>query len=99
MAQELFKIEPLDIHYKIGGELQDVAEYILIRPLPYTLFSENISAYIEVLNKEKQLIFPGFNKTIPTPEDWGTDDSVVVEVFAKTLKLVIVPEEEEKTEE
>jgi hypothetical protein len=99
MAQELFKIEPLDIHYKIGGGIQDVAEYVLIRPLSYTLFSENISAYVEVLNKEKVKIFDGFNKTIPTPEEWGIDDSVVVEAFAKTLKVVIVSEEQEKTEE
>ena len=81
--KELFKIELKNIYYKTSGELQSIAEYILIRPLPYTLFSSNISAYVEFLDASKQKIFDGFNKSISTSEDWGVDDNIVIEFFAK----------------
>lgn len=97
--KELFKIESKNIYYKTSGELQAVAEYILIRPLPYTLFSSNVSAYVEFLDMSKQKIFDGFNKNIPTPENWGTDDNVVINAFAEALKVVILPEELETSTE
>ena len=100
MEQELFKITPQD-YFNSKGKKIDTFEIVLIR-FSYTAFATSIQAYVEKRNAQNQLLAPGFNVTIKTPENWGTDDMDVIKAFANEEEVdceILDFWEEPKTEE
>ena len=92
MENSLYKIEPKDVYSRLKGTVKGSATSVIIRVLPYVLFSPTINTYIEFFDSNSVGLFSGYNKTFPTPSDWGTDDSVVINSIALALNVKIIPE-------
>ncbi len=87
---ENFNIQP-KLFYNIDGTTK-TGTSILLRVLPYSLFSSSITCYYEIKDENNQLINEGKNLTIPTPDNWGENDKIVLDAFAKELKVSLIYE-------
>lgn len=81
MIQELFNIKSQGYHNTKGIKI-DTFAIILVRIINFRAFSTTLEAYIEKRNEKNEPLEPGYNVTIPTPENWDTDDMVAIKAFA-----------------
>lgn len=92
MTSKIYLIQDKDIH-SFDGSISGVAKKMLLNILPYTLFSPTITLYVEFLDADNRQLAMPFNKTIPTPEDWGTDDTIVIDAALAALQVTLLEDQ------
>lgn len=87
---EIFDIKPKKIFNVFGTDTNKTATKMLLRVLPYNLFSETVTAYVHFHNEANEVLVEGHNIVIDTPSDWGNDDQIVIDAFVKKLNVELI---------